>query len=127
MKITRKKSSPQSKNPPRIVFVNLAGEYGPPMTFSHLASALAGQSTNPSVRAVLQILRLQLGMAREHERDPNQPRDYASGAAAAADTTMEMIYHLINRNFEHGLLAELRANFPDPKSNPETPSLPQKV
>jgi len=111
-------STPKKKQEPRIVFVNLAGEYGPPMTFSHLASALAGQSTNPTVRAVLQILRLQLGMAREHERDPNQSRDYASGAAACADTAMEILYHLINRNFEHGLLNELRANFPDAKPVP---------
>lgn len=127
MKTKKTPSPPRPARSARIVFINLAGEYGPPLTFSHLAGALAGQATNVAVRAVMQILRLQLGMAREHERDPNQSRDYASGAAAATDTTMEMIYHMINRNFDHGLLAELKANFPDPQVKPEIQTPPKRA
>ena len=101
--------------PPRLVFVNLAQDYGPSLPFSQLAAALAGQEGNPAVRAVMQVLRLQLGLAREHERMPAQSRDYAAGAAASADTSLEMLHHLMHRNFEHSILADLRQNFPDPK------------
>ncbi len=97
-----------------MVFVNLADHYGPSMTFAELAGALAGQEGNPAVRALLQMLRFQLGLSRAHEVMPGASgaeRDYGSGAAMATEQVIEWAHLLIKRDTERGALGELRAQF----------------
>jgi hypothetical protein len=108
---------PTSKKPaasPRIVFVNLAEHYGPSMTFAELAGALAGQENNPAVRAMLQMLRYQMGLARSHEVTDGatgSQRDYGAGAASATEDVIEWAHLLIKRDTERDALTGLRAQF----------------
>lgn len=111
------KAKTASKKPvasPRVVFVNLAEHYGGNMTFAELAGALAGQEGNPAVRALVQMLRFQLGLSRSHERMPGASsgeRDFGAGAAMATEEVIEWAHLLIKRDTERGALGELRAQF----------------
>lgn len=107
----------KSKSTPRLVFVNLAEHYGGNLTFAELAGALAGQEGNPAVRALIQMLRFQLGASRSHERMPGASsgeRDFGAGAAFATEEVIEWAHLLIKRDTERGALAELRAQYGKP-------------
>lgn len=97
-----------------MVFVNLAEHYGGNLTFAELAGALAGQEGNPAVRAMMQILRFQLGCSRTHELLPNagaSVRDYGAGAAMLTEETIKWAHLLIKRESESKELGELKAQF----------------
>lgn len=97
-----------------MVFVNLAERYGANMTFAELAAALGGQEGNPAVRAVLQILRYQLGASRAHERVPGataEERTFGSGAAFVAEETIEWVDLLVKRDVERPALRELKEQY----------------
>lgn len=99
---------------PRMVFVNLAEHYGGTLTFAELAGALGGQEENPVVRAIVQLLRYQLGAARVHERVPAATaaeRDFGAGGALATEEVIEWIYLLVKRDTDRPALAELRGQF----------------
>lgn len=102
---------------PRMVFVNLADHYGGNVTFAELAGALAGQEQNPAVRAMLQLLRFQLGASRTHEVTDlasAAQRDYGSGAASATEQVIEWAHLLMKRDTERPALAGLRAQYGKP-------------
>lgn len=102
----------------RMVFLNLAEHYGAGMTFSELAKALGGQEHNPVLRAVVQVLRYQLGAARAHELAPtatHSERDYGAGAARVTEDSLNWLHLLAKHEKNSSQLAELRGAFPDPK------------
>lgn len=119
MKTTKPKSPRlSSAPPPRLIFTNLPDHYGPPMTFPELVAALAGQQGNPAVRALVQLMRHQMGAARQHELLPSTApgeRDYGSGGAVSAETLLTWTHLLVGRQVDAPQLGELRGQFPAPE------------
>lgn len=112
-----KKPTPKPTASPRLVFVNLAEHYGPNLTFAELAGALAGQEGNPAVRAIIQIMRYQLGMARTHEVTDGATgpqRDYGAGAASATEQVLEWVHLLIKRDSKRRALEALKVEYEKP-------------
>jgi len=116
---SKTKSKPSTTaTPPRLIFINLSATYGAPMTFAELVAALAGQEQNPAVRALMQLMRHQLGASRTHEQLPAAApgeRDYGSGSAICAETLLSWSHLLVTRQTDAPQLGELKGEFPEPK------------
>ena len=111
------KGSAAGSTPVRTMVINLA-DYGAPLTFTQMSAALAGRGADPALRAVMQILRHQLGAARTHELVPGASageRDYGAGAAGVTETSITWLHLLVQHRPGADQLAELRTHFPEPK------------
>jgi hypothetical protein len=102
------------KSSPRFLIVSRAdGKRVPPMAWNDLVHSLKNGEDNTTVRALLELLTLRLGIARTHEDIDEMPakrRHFHSGEAHSINEVAEWIL-LIGNNQAEELPEAVKAHF----------------
>lgn len=79
---------------PKLMMVNLP-DLGETLAWEELLSTFRHTKKEPMVRALMQLLLLQMGLARMHEMAPrHEAREYFVGKAFGAEEVLVWLHHL---------------------------------